>query len=746
MPTIKDIAKQAGVSHGTVSNVLNGRDNVSSDKIKRVMDAARAIGYVPNDTAARLRKGVSRTLAVIMPGDNIKPYHNFYSGFLHYAKSAGYSVSRQLSNENNPATEAEAIRTLTSLSPLGVACLSVVAGTSREQEVYPDALPFDNMVFVERAPLLAAPLIAFDYGFAGEEMARRAASSGYRNICLLTGNISFSNEAAFYERFMAGLGDHAPHVTHIQTDLFRQFQNVMQIFNEPAPDAFFISNYSFAESVKDICATFYGKDSVPPIYTTSPYFTIPENDFVKYEMDYRRLGRECAAYLIERSAAAPSARRKRRTDGGKDAPSPVYLESHGFRQWEPQILPVRHATVLNVITIDAPEAYTMKNMARLFTQKTGIELNIGIFSYDEIYEVFNSLRASSGYDILRIDVTWLSWFAKKLLLPLTSIDPSIDAENMGFLPGTPAQYGLIGDELYALPVTPSAQMLFYRRDLFEDPINRRMYYETHKKELEPPADFEEFLRISSFFTQSINPLSPTEYGATMTLGSTGVAASEYLARLFSRQLNLYDENGEVHLDNQASLQSLSDMVRLTPCTSPSYCTWWTDTAESFASGRYAMSILYSNYAGDLLSHSSRVVGNIGYSMIPGNNPVIGGGSLGVCKYSRHPEEALSFIRWITSEPVSSAAAYLGSTSPCSYTYENEAIVDNFPWMHLTKSCFTSDGGRRVPPHLHFPFDERKFLNIIGIAVKCAIAGIQTPEEALAAAQEAFTAGFPYPRG
>ena len=41
MATIKDIAKKAGVAQGTVSNVLNGKGNVSSDKIRRVMEAAR---------------------------------------------------------------------------------------------------------------------------------------------------------------------------------------------------------------------------------------------------------------------------------------------------------------------------------------------------------------------------------------------------------------------------------------------------------------------------------------------------------------------------------------------------------------------------------------------------------------------------------------------------------------------------------------------------------------------------------
>ena len=37
MTTIKDIAKAAGVAQGTVSNVLNGKGNVSSEKIRQVL-------------------------------------------------------------------------------------------------------------------------------------------------------------------------------------------------------------------------------------------------------------------------------------------------------------------------------------------------------------------------------------------------------------------------------------------------------------------------------------------------------------------------------------------------------------------------------------------------------------------------------------------------------------------------------------------------------------------------------------
>ena len=45
MATILDVAKLAGVSQGTVSNVLNGKGNVSSEKIRIVEAAAKQLGY-----------------------------------------------------------------------------------------------------------------------------------------------------------------------------------------------------------------------------------------------------------------------------------------------------------------------------------------------------------------------------------------------------------------------------------------------------------------------------------------------------------------------------------------------------------------------------------------------------------------------------------------------------------------------------------------------------------------------------
>ena len=68
VPTIKDIAREAGVSHGTVSNVINGRGNVSVEKIQLVWQAAEKLGYQVNARAQSLRQGRSRSIAVILPG------------------------------------------------------------------------------------------------------------------------------------------------------------------------------------------------------------------------------------------------------------------------------------------------------------------------------------------------------------------------------------------------------------------------------------------------------------------------------------------------------------------------------------------------------------------------------------------------------------------------------------------------------------------------------------------------------
>ncbi|TDC32362.1 LacI family transcriptional regulator [Micromonospora sp. 15K316] len=64
--SIKEVARHAGVSLGTVSNVLNRPDMVSPTTRQRVLDAIAELGYVRNDSARQLRAGQSRTIAIVV--------------------------------------------------------------------------------------------------------------------------------------------------------------------------------------------------------------------------------------------------------------------------------------------------------------------------------------------------------------------------------------------------------------------------------------------------------------------------------------------------------------------------------------------------------------------------------------------------------------------------------------------------------------------------------------------------------
>jgi len=63
---IKQVAQRAGVSLGTVSNVLNRPETVAPETRQRVLDAIAELGYVRNDSARQLRAGRSRTIALVV--------------------------------------------------------------------------------------------------------------------------------------------------------------------------------------------------------------------------------------------------------------------------------------------------------------------------------------------------------------------------------------------------------------------------------------------------------------------------------------------------------------------------------------------------------------------------------------------------------------------------------------------------------------------------------------------------------
>lgn len=118
-PTVKDVARAAGVSTATVSNVITDRKNVSDHLKKAVAQAMNDLDFIPNQAARSLRTNRSLSLGVLVP-DIMNP---FFGGIINsaaqFANDKGYRLI--LGNCNNDvAKETRALETLLNAGADGI--------------------------------------------------------------------------------------------------------------------------------------------------------------------------------------------------------------------------------------------------------------------------------------------------------------------------------------------------------------------------------------------------------------------------------------------------------------------------------------------------------------------------------------------------------------------------------------------------------------------------------------------------
>jgi len=91
-PSMKDVAKLAGVSLGTVSNVLNHPDIVRESTAKNVRRAIEQLGFVRNDAARQLKTGNSKAIGLIVPYSSNPFFAELAKGVESSAAENGFQV------------------------------------------------------------------------------------------------------------------------------------------------------------------------------------------------------------------------------------------------------------------------------------------------------------------------------------------------------------------------------------------------------------------------------------------------------------------------------------------------------------------------------------------------------------------------------------------------------------------------------------------------------------------------------
>jgi len=91
-PTIKTVAKVAGVSHSTVSRVLNNNERVDPELRKKVLAAIKETGYTPNMAARTMKGQKSRIIGCLVPDLSMAYFKEFLASTVAEARKHNYNI------------------------------------------------------------------------------------------------------------------------------------------------------------------------------------------------------------------------------------------------------------------------------------------------------------------------------------------------------------------------------------------------------------------------------------------------------------------------------------------------------------------------------------------------------------------------------------------------------------------------------------------------------------------------------
>jgi LacI family transcriptional regulator len=183
--SIRDVAGLAGVSVGTVSNVLNRPEAVGEVTRRRVVDAIAALGFVRNESARQLRAGSSRTIGLVVL-DIANPFFTDVArGVEETANAEGLAVIL-CNTDDLPAKEAAHLDVLAEQRVQGVLITPTAALSPALQALRERGVP---VVLLDRhASDPAQCSVAVDDVHGGRLAADHLLERGHRRIAFIGGS------------------------------------------------------------------------------------------------------------------------------------------------------------------------------------------------------------------------------------------------------------------------------------------------------------------------------------------------------------------------------------------------------------------------------------------------------------------------------------------------------------------------------------------------------------------------------
>src|SRR3954447_12703383 len=179
-----DVARLAGVSHQTVSRVINGSQAVRPSTRERVLQAMTQLDYRPNPVARALVTGRSKTLGVVSFDTTLYGPASTLFGIERAAHDAGYFISIVSLKSLDRASLLSAVERLRDQGVDGIVVTAPQESAANALVHLPADVP---IVAAEAGPDDSVPLVAVDQVAGAREATRHLLELGHRTVWHISG-------------------------------------------------------------------------------------------------------------------------------------------------------------------------------------------------------------------------------------------------------------------------------------------------------------------------------------------------------------------------------------------------------------------------------------------------------------------------------------------------------------------------------------------------------------------------------
>src|SRR5215212_4922334 len=297
---IRDVARLAGVSHQTVSRVLNDSPSVRPETRERVLTAMTQLDYRANPVARALTTGRSRTLGVVTFDLSLFGPASTLAALERAARDSGYSVSMVGLESLERSAVIEAVERLRGIGVDGALVIAPHLPATTGLYDLPDDLP---VVAVEGAPH-GVPVVAVDQRQGARLATEHLLELGHETVHHVAGppGPDADLRIAGWREALDGAGARVPPLLGGDWSAESGFDLARQLLERRNLTAVFVANDQMAIGV--LRALFEHGRRVPGDVSVVGFDDVPEAGFfipplTTVRQDFDEMGRHGVRVLLE---------------------------------------------------------------------------------------------------------------------------------------------------------------------------------------------------------------------------------------------------------------------------------------------------------------------------------------------------------------------------------------------------------------------------------------------------------------